>query len=50
MLRGKFMSDLADFSDDEIEMGIAEVDKQYSGKWINHADRLLFVVAHARAD
>ncbi|MBP7900839.1 MAG: class I SAM-dependent methyltransferase [Gammaproteobacteria bacterium] len=50
MLRAKFMSDLTGFSEDEIETGISEVDKQYSGEWIDHADRLLFVVAQAKAN
>lgn len=50
MLRAKFMSDLTGFSEDEIEAGISEVDKHYSGEWITHADRLLFVVARTKAN
>lgn len=45
MLRAKFMSDLAAFSDTEIEAGIAELEREHPGEWIYHGDRLLFVLA-----
>lgn len=45
MLQARFMSDLAGFSDKEIAAGIAQLDADYPGEWIEHQDRLLFVLA-----
>jgi hypothetical protein len=39
------MSDLASFSTAEIETGIAELETEHPNEWIDHRDRLLFVVA-----
>lgn len=47
MLRAKFMSDLASFSDAEIEQGINELEMKHKNDWINHGDQLLFVLATA---
>jgi SAM-dependent methyltransferase len=43
MLRSRFMSDLAAFSDNDIEAGIAELSHDYAGDAINMADTLLFL-------
>jgi predicted TPR repeat methyltransferase len=45
MLRAKFMSDLAAFSDDEIEKGINELESEHPNDWIDNQDQLLFVLA-----
>lgn len=45
MLRARFMSDLAHFSQADIETGICELDQQYPGNQIHHSDQLLFVLA-----
>lgn len=50
MLRAKFMSDLAPFSAIEIETGIAELETEHPNEWIDHGDRLLFVVARPKAN
>lgn len=50
MLRAKFMSDLASFSDEAIEAGIAELEAEHPNNWISHGDRLLFVLARIKAN
>lgn len=48
MLRAKFMSDLMGFSNAEIEAGIEEIESKYPNAAIEHADRLLFVLATSK--
>ena len=48
MLRAKFMSDLATFSDEAIETGISELETTYPDDWIEHTDQLLFVLARPK--
>ena len=46
MMKARFMSILAGFSEEELDAGIAEVDKAYSGhQAITFADNLIFIVA-----
>lgn len=45
MLRHRFMSDIAPFSDAQIEEGITEIDRRYPGDTIEIADRLIFITA-----
>lgn len=45
LLKSRFMSNLSDFTDDEIEKGIAELEQTYSGKEVIEArDDLLFIL------
>lgn len=45
MLRHRFMSDLAIFSDEEIEEGIKEIDANHTGGTLDVIDRLIFITA-----
>lgn len=45
MLRHRFMSDLGEFSDEEIEEGIHEIDACYQGETIDLIDHLIFITA-----
>ncbi|MDD2829165.1 MAG: class I SAM-dependent methyltransferase [Sulfuricurvum sp.] len=45
MLRYRFMSDLSDFSDEEIDEGIKEIDLLYSDAYLEIKDYLLFITA-----
>lgn len=45
MLRHRFMSDLAIFTDEEIEEGIQEIEKNYLGESIDIIDNLIFITA-----
>jgi SAM-dependent methyltransferase len=46
MLRARFMSDLAGFSDDDIEAGIASLNLRHSGDYIEMTDELIFISAN----
>lgn len=45
MLRHRFMSDLGEFSDNEIEEGIVEIEKIYPEESIDIIDNLIFIIA-----
>jgi len=45
MLRSRFMSDLSAFSDDEIELGIRQLEGLAKGDFIDMQDNLLFILA-----
>lgn len=45
MLRHRFMSDLGVFSDEEIEAGIHEINKDYPDETIDIIDNLIFITA-----
>jgi trans-aconitate methyltransferase len=48
MLRHRFMSDLGVFSDEEIEEGIVEIEKEYPEETIDIIDNLIFITATKR--
>lgn len=45
MIRNRFLSDLAGFSDDEIEIGIQEIDSEFPGDSIIVNDTIIFITA-----
>lgn len=45
MLKHRFMSDLAPFSDDEIECGIREIEEIYTESMLRMNDHLIFITA-----
>jgi len=45
MLRHRFMSDIAPFSDEEIEKGIREIDADYPEDTVDIIDHLIFITA-----
>lgn len=45
MIRSRFMSDLAEFSDDEIESGIQEIDADFQSETMGIDDTIVFISA-----
>jgi len=45
MIRNRFMSDLAGFTEEEIEAGLQEIDAQYPGKDLEIPDTILYIAA-----
>jgi hypothetical protein len=46
MIRNRFMSDLAGFTDAEIEAGLIEIDRKYPAKDIEIPDNIIYISAH----